>query len=66
MNMDFKVPDMSCGHCTSAIETSIKSVDPAAQVACDLDTRTVRIDSALSADQLSAAIKEAGYESTKA
>ena len=39
---------------------------PAAQIACDLDTRTVRIDSALSADQLSAAIKDAGYESAAA
>lgn len=66
MNMDFKVPDMSCGHCTSAIEKSVKSADPAAQIACDLDTRTVRIDSALSADQLSAAIKDAGHESTAA
>ncbi len=66
MNMDFKVPDMSCGHCTSAIEKSVKSADPAAQIACDLDTRTVRIDSALSADQLSAAIKDGGYESTAA
>lgn len=66
MNMDFKVPDMSCGHCTSAIEKSVKSADLAAQIACDLDTRTVRIDSALSADQLSAAIKDAGYESTAA
>ncbi|ASP23439.1 copper chaperone CopZ (plasmid) [Antarctobacter heliothermus] len=64
--MDFKVPDMSCGHCTSAIEKSVKSADPAAQIACDLDTRMVHIDSALRADQLSAAIKDAGYKSTAA
>jgi copper chaperone len=64
--MDFNVPDMSCGHCTSAIEKFVKSADPAAQVACDLDTRTVHIDSALSADKLSAAIKKAGYESSAA
>jgi copper chaperone len=64
IHMDFKVPDMSCGHCTSAIEKSVKSADPAAQIACDLGTRVVHIDSALNADQLSAAIKDAGYEST--
>jgi copper chaperone len=62
--MEFKVPDMSCGHCTSAIEKSVKSADPAAQVACDIAARTVRIDSALSADQLAAALKSAGYDAT--
>ncbi|WP_425100417.1 heavy-metal-associated domain-containing protein [Tropicibacter sp. S64] len=64
--MDFKVPDMSCGHCTSAIEKSVKAADPAARVTCDLGTHTVHIDSALSADLLSDAIRSAGYEATAA
>jgi copper chaperone len=34
--MEFKVPDMSCGHCTAAIAKSVKSADPAAAVDCDL------------------------------
>lgn len=64
--MNFKVPDMSCGHCTSAIEKSIKAADPAAQVNCDLGARVVHIDSTLTQDQLSAAIKSAGYEASAA
>ncbi|MDF0603451.1 heavy-metal-associated domain-containing protein [Psychromarinibacter sp. C21-152] len=60
--MDFKVPEMSCGHCTAAIETSVKAADPAASVACDLGARRVRIDSALTPEELAAAIKAAGYD----
>lgn len=64
--MEFKVPDMSCGHCTAAIEKSVKAADPAATIACDLGERLVKIDSALSADQLAAVIKDAGYDSQPA
>lgn len=60
--MEFTVPDMSCGHCTAAIEKSVKAADPAASVTCDLTDRRVKIDSALSPDQLAAAIKDAGYD----
>ena len=64
--MEFKVPDMSCGHCTAAIEKSVKAAEPAATIACDLGERLVKIDSALSADQLTAVIKDAGYDSQPA
>ncbi len=60
----FSVPDMSCGHCTAAIEKQIKAADPAARVECNLDDHTVTVQSALSAEALAAAIKEAGYDST--
>ncbi len=33
------VPGMSCGHCTAAIETAIKTIDPAAKASCDLGAR---------------------------
>ncbi|MBZ0130463.1 MAG: heavy-metal-associated domain-containing protein [Rhodobacteraceae bacterium] len=59
--MKFKVPDMSCGHCTAAIEKAIGSADPAALVACNLTDRTVDIESSLSSDTLVLAIAEAGY-----
>lgn len=60
--MEFKVPDMSCGHCTAAIEKSVKSADPAALIDCDLVERRVKIDTALSTEQVGAAIREAGYK----
>lgn len=61
--MEFNVPEMSCGHCTSAIEKAITAADPAAKTNCDLTTRRVTIVSALETDALSAVIKEAGYDS---
>lgn len=60
--MKFSVPNMSCGHCTAAIESAVKTADPQAAVECDVSTRQVRVDSALTADQLKAAIKDAGYD----
>ena len=33
----FKVPDMSCGHCTATIEKAIKAIDPTASVTCGND-----------------------------
>lgn len=60
--MDFSVPDMSCGHCTAAIEKAVKTADPAAAVQCDLANRKVRIDSGSAPDQIAATIKAAGYD----
>lgn len=62
--MKYSVPDMSCGHCTAAIEKSVKSADPAATVSCDLSSRTVEITSSLSTDALNRAFRSAGYEAT--
>jgi copper chaperone len=59
--MEFKVPDMSCGHCTAAIAKSVKSADPAAAVDCDLGQRLVTIDSGLPTEAIGAAIRDAGY-----
>jgi len=58
----FTVPDMSCGHCTAAIEKAVKSIDPTATVACDLETKTVAVETFLSERAVSEAIREAGYE----
>ena len=60
----FNVPEMSCGHCTSAIEKEIKAADKGAEVSCDLDDRTVAVQSNLGNDALLAVIKEAGYEAS--
>lgn len=62
----FSVPDMSCGHCTAAIEKQIKAADAAASVACDLETHTVTVASSLGTEALIAEFKEAGYDATPA
>ena len=60
--MEFSVPDMSCGHCTAAIEKAVKAADPAATINCDLTTHSVTVDTSLPSVAVSAAIKEAGYQ----
>lgn len=59
--IEFKVPDMGCGHCVSVITKAVKQVDPQASVEADLPSRTVKIDSTQGRAPLTAALAEAGY-----
>ena len=58
----FNVPEMSCGHCTAAIEKAIKAIDPTATVTCDLAARAVAVETILSDRAVSEAIRDAGYD----
>lgn len=58
----FTVPEMSCGHCTAAIEKEIKGADQGAEISCDLSDHSVTVQSSLGNDAILTAIKEAGYE----
>ena len=60
--MRFRVPDMSCGHCTAAITKDIAVIDPAAEVSTDLDARTVEVSTSQTDGAVIEAIKSAGYE----
>ncbi|WP_439117814.1 heavy-metal-associated domain-containing protein [Nereida ignava] len=62
--MQFSVPKMSCGHCTSTIEKAVKKADASATITCDLSERTVTIQGNIPADELSIVINGAGYENT--
>ena len=57
----FDVPDMTCGHCVSAITQAVKSEDPNAKVEIDLLRRLVKVESALSQQDVARQIAEAGY-----
>ncbi|SFE03742.1 heavy-metal-associated domain-containing protein [Roseivivax sediminis] len=63
--MKFSVPDMSCGHCTAAIEKELKAKAPGATVSCDLGSRIVEVMGA-EPDQVQAAIRDAGYDARPA
>ena len=62
--MKFHVPEMSCGHCTAAIQKGIKAKDPTAEVTTELETRHVLVKSKLGPADVRQAIKDAGYEAT--
>jgi copper chaperone len=59
--MEFRVEDMSCGHCVDAITKAVKAADPQAAVEINLAAHVVRVESELASDDISAAIAEAGY-----
>lgn len=58
----FEVKDMTCGHCVSMITKALKGADNGAKVRIDLATHRVEIEpSTASPEELSEAIKDAGY-----
>ncbi|KAA0986632.1 heavy-metal-associated domain-containing protein [Pseudomonas sp. ANT_J12] len=58
----FNVQGMSCGHCVKAITQALLAKDPAASVRVDLAAKEVGVESALTAEQVIAAITEEGYD----
>jgi copper chaperone len=60
----FHVPDMTCGGCVRAITSAVAETDPAAKVEADVAAHVVRIESALPAAALLAAMRDAGFTPT--
>ncbi|KAA0967769.1 heavy-metal-associated domain-containing protein [Pseudomonas sp. ANT_H12B] len=58
----FNVQGMSCGHCIRAITQALQAKDPAASVRVDLAAKEVGVESALTTEQVIAAITEEGYD----
>lgn len=60
--LTFRVDDMSCGHCASAITQAVRAVDGGAKVSVDLSRRRVTVEpTASEAADVAQAIAEAGY-----
>ncbi|KGJ10984.1 copper chaperone (plasmid) [Paracoccus versutus] len=56
--MKFRVEDMSCGHCTAAIEKAV--AEAGGRAATDLAGRSVTVEG-LDAARAAEVIREAGY-----
>lgn len=63
--LKLRVPEMSCGHCASTVEKAVKSIDPAARVAVDLDSSTVAVESKADENAICDVIRSAGYDNEK-
>ncbi len=59
--IEFDVQDMTCGHCAATITGAVKAVDPDVRFEIDLAAKRVRVESAVSADRIAAAISKAGF-----
>lgn len=58
---EFHLPDMTCGHCASTVNRTLKLVDPACEVALDLAGRRVRVTSPEDRSEFAAALTDSGY-----
>ncbi len=59
--MLFQIESMHCGGCVRGVTKAIRSVDPTAEVAADLDAHEVRVTSGAAREALVAALTEAGF-----
>jgi copper chaperone len=57
----YTVEDMTCGHCVQTITRALTTLDPAAQVAIDLPSKTVEVTGEADGEAVAGAIREAGY-----
>jgi copper chaperone len=59
--MEFKLDDMSCGHCAGVITKTVQALDAQARVEVDLAQKKVAIESNQERAVIAAALEEAGY-----
>lgn len=59
--IEFRLPDMTCGHCASIVTKTLKQADPACEVHVDLKAQAVQVHSAEDRLTLAEALVDAGY-----
>ncbi|HEY0063111.1 MAG TPA: heavy-metal-associated domain-containing protein [Telluria sp.] len=61
-----KVPDMSCGHCSSVITKTLKQLDPNAEIGFDMHHHMVQVETTSTPIVVVDALTAAGYPATLA
>lgn len=60
------IPDMSCAHCKTTVETALSAVPEAGEVTVDLTGRTATVTGPALSAALIAALDQVGYPATVA
>lgn len=60
--IEFRLPEMTCGHCASMVTQTLKLTDPGCLVSVDLPSQTVKVTSTEDRQVLAEALTEAGYK----
>lgn len=58
---EMKVEGMSCGSCVQSITRILRNIDPEAQVEVDLGTKTVKVRTVRSQEEVKSTLDEAGF-----
>ena len=65
VTITYRVPGMTCDHCTRAVSSELGAIAGVGRVEVDLETKLVTVTGeGLDDARLRAAIDEAGYEAT--
>lgn len=59
---ELKVDGMTCGGCVSSVKRALQALDANASVDVDLQSKTVKIDTAVELHAVKAAVEDAGYD----
>ena len=59
--IEFTVPAMTCGHCVARVTEAVKQVDPDAEVAIDLASHKVQVQTREDRAAIAASLVDAGY-----
>lgn len=62
--MQFHVESMTCGGCARSVTKAIKSVDAQAKIETDPPTRTVKVETSATQDDILKVLDLAGYPAT--
>jgi copper chaperone len=65
MKVQLKVTGMSCNHCISMVNKAVAQLQADAKVTVDLTQQQVNVESNLAAEDIIAALDEAGYPATE-
>lgn len=61
---EMQVEGMTCGGCAASVKRAVQSVDGAAEVNVDLNSKTVRVNTVADIDTIKSAVMSAGYPVT--
>ncbi|MEI2820766.1 MAG: heavy-metal-associated domain-containing protein [Marmoricola sp.] len=57
----YQVSGMTCGHCANAVTEEITAIDGVSTVSVDVESGQVIVTGEATAEQVAAAVSEAGY-----
>ena len=59
---ELKVDGMTCGGCVNSVKRALQALDANASIDVDLQSKTVKIDTAVELHAVKAAVEDAGYD----
>ena len=64
--MKFRIETMTCGGCARSVTRTIQKLDPAAEVAIDVEGRLVEVRSAVAPGEVARALDAVGFSAVEA